>query len=178
MKKLLKSIIAAMLVAIIAISALGTETAQAASNPVIKVTYNKKTVKFTLTDTGVKKVSYKTLKKNWGKPTRTDKDEQYGQYAQYTWEKGKSTFTFTEHYDNPARDNYNIMICDKKTTVCGIKIGMKADKAEKILKKIGGTFEKLENYMYTTYNNGLVKIDCNINNGKISGINVTIYVGE
>lgn len=174
MKKLLKSIIAAMLVAIIAISGISTETAQAASNPVIKVTYNKKTVKFTLIDSGVKgvkEVKYNSLKKKWGKPSETSKDE----YCKtYTWRKGDTWLFYGDSGDKWT--NYSINIYDKKTSLCGIKVGTKTDKAEKILENLGGEIEKSDNFVCAKYLDGRCTITYNFKNGKVTNMGAVLYV--
>jgi len=62
--------------------------------------------------------------------------------------------------------------------VRGIKVGMKTDKDEKILKKTGGTFEKSEDRMSINYSEGLVFIGYSFKNGKITSMSATLYVGK
>lgn len=171
MKNLLKSIIAAMLVAVIAISGISTETAQAASNPVIKVTYNKKTVKFTLTDTGVKEVKYKSLKKKWGKPSETSKSDGL---VSYTWKKGDTNILYAD-MDN-GWTNYSINIYDKNAALCGIKVGMKAEKAEKILEKLGVEIERESNNIFAKYADGRCNVTVGLEKGKVIQINAVLYI--
>lgn len=179
MKKFIKSIFAAMLCAIIAIGTVGTTTAQAADNATIKVTYKKKSVNLKVTDTGVKKVSYKTLKKKWGKPSDTQKEKVAGycDYAQYTWLKGDTNICFTDNYETPERSCYYIMISDKNASINGIKIGTKKDKAVEILEDMGATVEAEKTYISVVFNDR-VSLSFGLEKGKVTNLGASMYVSD
>lgn len=177
MKKLFKSIVAAMLCAVIAVTALGTETAQAAETPVIKITFNKKSVNLKVADTGVKETKYKTLKKKLGKATTINKegseDADY-YYITYTWKKGKSQFSYNRESFSSG-NYYGVRIQDKNVSICGTTKGTKADKAKKAFEKAGAaTVNKDKNFINADFGEGS-NIQCTLKNGKIIEIYATLY---
>ncbi len=139
MKHILKSTIAMFLCAVIAVTAIGLDTAYAASKTSLKLKFNGKTITLAK-DVNEKpaKPKIKTLTKKWGKPRKDVLDN--GVY--YLWENGKS---YVEYYisdgpieDIPSERTYmHVFIGNKNESICGIKVGMKQEKAEKILKDLG-----------------------------------------
>jgi len=187
MKHLFKSIIAAMLIAVMAVTAFGTETTHAASKPVIKVTYNKKAVNLTVTDTGVKEVRYDTLEKKWGKADSASKVNYMDTHAEYySWENDGTRITYAtkgegesgpEHY-------YSIEINEKNGAVCGVKNGMSVKKAKKLFKKAlkntNATIELMDNdHIIVKLNTEpwdcISYIDCTVEDGKVAYIYVGLY---
>lgn len=173
MKKTITSILAIMLCAIIAITGISTETAYAAnSTTALKVTFKNKSV--TLTDDieeGIEKVNVKTLTKKWGKP-KTEKSEGS---TTYTWKKGKSSIRYFN--DKTIYSNIWISINDKNVTLMGLKVGMKRDKAAKILKSLGAE-DKYEETMTAASTDSRTMITCMFENGKVSCIDCTAYIGK
>lgn len=184
MKKLTKSIIASILCAVIAITAIATvntTTAYAESDKTpLKVTIKGKTVtlvKDINTMQGYPKV--KTLKKKWGKP---DTSGQNPEMPYYLWTKGKTRIDFSifPYIDNPtARHPYiQITSSDKKFKVNGIKlIGMKQKKAKKILKNLSMEINNFDTSDEARFEVG--DITCHYEKGKVSQVTVTIlYLWE
>ena len=178
MKKLFKSIIAAMLIAVIAVSTFGGQTAQAAETPVIKVTFNKKSVKLEVTDTGVKETKYNTLKKKLGKATsvknETKAERELGYYyTNYIWKKDKSQFSYnTESFG--SSNFYSVSITDKNISICGVTKGTKAKTAQKAFEEAGAEIYKTKDFMRAKFNDKC-KVECTLKNGKIIKIYASLY---
>ena len=176
MKKLCKSIIAAILIAVIAVSTFSGQTTQAAETPVIKVTFNKKSVKLEVTDTGVKETKYNTLKKKLGKATSVENEnnkEINYYYTSYRWKKGKSQFSYsTESFG--SGNFYSVSIADKNVSICGVTKGTKAQNAQKAFKKAGAEIYKTKDFMRANFNDRC-KVECTLKNGKIISIYASLY---
>lgn len=176
MKKLFKSIIAAILIAVIAVSTFGGQTTQAAETSVIKVTFNKKSIKLEVTDTGIKETKYNTLKKKLGKATSVENEnnkEINYYYTSYRWKKGKSQFSYsTESFG--SGNFYSVSIEDKNVSICGVTKGTKAKNAQKAFEEAGATVDKTENSMHASFNDKC-KIQCTLKNGKIIKIYASLY---
>ena len=131
MKKLFKSIVAVMLCAVIAVTAFGADTAQAATKKMpLKVTMNGKSYTFTKDiSKKVKKVSIKKVKKALGKPTNSGEDFWY-------WETEISAIACYKgtEYSEPYVE---INIGEKEHSLSGIKCGMTKKSVLKKLKKYG-----------------------------------------
>ena len=130
MKKLFRTMIAAILCAAIAIASIGTDTAYAAGKVPLKVTFNKKSVTLSKDiNESIKKVSLKILKKKWGKPKKKTNDG----YTTYTWKKGKTSI----RYSAGKFSDIDINIEDRNGEMFGLKIGMTKDAALKRTEKLG-----------------------------------------
>ena len=143
MKKKLTTILAMLLCAIITITGVCAETAYAAEDTTIKLTFKKKSVTYSVKEDGIERVNLKSLKKKWGKPS--DTYEYYGIYG-YTWSKGKTNFTYEDNTTTPERSLFVINIGDKNGSISGIKVGMKKSKVKKILKEISNKVESSDEY--------------------------------
>lgn len=177
MKKKLTTILAMLLCAIITITGVYTETAYAAEDTTIKLTFKKKSVTYSVKENGIERVNLKSLKKKWGKPS--DTYEYYGIYG-YTWSKGKTNFTYEDNTTTPERSLFVINIGDKNGSISGIKVGMKKSKVKKILKKISNKVESSDEY--GTINASIVdervSISCQIKNGKVTHIYCEAYAED
>lgn len=186
MKKKLTTILAMCLCAIMMVTAINPSTAYAADNYTkIKVKYNDGTATFkvNMDKKGIEKVKVKTLKKKWGKPDVTDKSELRDNYQ---WNKNEETrISFTDNYMDPRWGGVTVIAHDKAISVCGIKIGMKASKASKILKDLGfPMFEESDKPMYDNDDAYIqtgfdayetVTIICGVKKGKVTSIECHLY---
>lgn len=182
MKRKVTAILAMFLCAILTVTGICTDTAYAAENTQIKVTYKKKSVTFTVDAdrNGVKEVKLKTLKNKWGKPATTKNE-----YTEtYVWEKGKSRIGYTIDLHQPQFSNFSISTQDKNLSVCGIKVGMKKSKVKKILKTLGDVNEQkasggLANCLSVELvDQQRVYINCGFENGKVSDISCSLFLRE
>ncbi len=168
MKKKLTTILAMCLCAILTLTAINPATTYAAEKTPLKVTFKKKTV--TLAKdiyTKPAQPNVKTLTKKWGKPKK-ETDE----YAtRYTWTKGKTTILYRIMIGEPdsASDRTYIRIdsSDKNIKVNGLKVGMKQEKADKIIKDLGGETTDYNAILDLLETSG-IRITCCYNNGKVS----------
>lgn len=174
MKKAFTSILAIILCAMIAVTGISVETAYAANKAVpFKVTFNKKSVTLSKdTEKGIEKVNVKTLTKKWGEP-----DQHIDGYTVYVWKKGKSEIIYgEENPDMPFLKPYiEFHIDDKNCSLLGMKVGMKKNKAAKILKKINGELNITDNSLGITISSH-TRISCGIKKGKITSIFCTAYL--
>ena len=168
MKHILKSTIAMILCAVIAVTAIGLDTAYAASKASIKAKFNDKTVTLAK-DVNKKpaKPKISNINKKWGEPEKTVMDN--GVY--YMWQNGRSYVVYyisdgpTEDFPND-RTYMRVSIGDKNGAICGIKVGTKKKKADKILKDLGmkeGEFTKSD-----------IRITCYYENGKVTSLFVDL----
>lgn len=171
MKRKVTTILAMLLCAILTVTSICTDTAYAADNTVpLKIGFKGKTITFSDDATErIKEVNLKTMKKKWGKP----KVEKHDDYTTYTWKKGKTTIYYME--DSFQFTNIHMDTTDKNATLCGMKVGMKQNKAKKIMKKLGA--ESYKSGMSATLPSGTM-ISCSFKNGKVSSLYCTAYVGE
>lgn len=175
MKKKLTTILAMLLCAIITITGVCTETAYAAEDTTIKVTFKKKSVTYSVSEDGIERVNLKTLKKKWGKPS--DTYEYYGTYG-YTWKKGKTEITYKDDTNTPERSALIVSIEDKNGSLCGVKVGMTKAKAKKIFKKMGCEVSIHENiYMTATLNDRII-FSCTLENGKVVNVGAALYAED
>lgn len=177
MKKKMTMLIAMLLCAILTITGICTETAYAAEKTPLKVTFKKKTVTLAK-DINTKPVQpkVKTLKSKWGSPKKetyydNEADKTMKTSESYTWTKGKTTIYYNiQHYREPmwfsSRTYIRIDSSDKNLKVNGIKVGMKQEKAEKILKNLGGNDGE--------FLASGIRVMCSYENGKVSYISVDL----
>ena len=172
MKKTFTSMIAVILCAIITITGISSETAYAAGSNMLKLTFNKKSVTLTVNEEkeGVESVKLSTLKNKWGKPESSGDEN----LTTYTWEKGKTSISYTDYYETPQFSNFSVSIYDKNGSLCGIKVGMKKSKALKILKKLGTT-KTLENGASVELASRRIGIGCTFKKGKVTHISCLAY---
>ena len=160
-----------LLCAIITITGVCTETAYAAEDTTVKVTFKKKSV----SEDGIERVNLKTLKKKWGKPS--DTYEYYGTYG-YTWKKGKTEITYKDDTNTPERSALIINIEDKNGSINGVKVGMTKAKAKKIFKKMGCEVSISENIYMTATLNDRISFSCTLENGKVVNVGAAIYAED
>lgn len=174
MKKKMTTLIAMLLCAILTITGICTDTAYAADNTVpLTIKFKGKTITFSDDATeAVEEIQLKTLKKKWGKP-KVEKDDNS---TSYTWKKGKTVVYYSnDNYFGSTSTQLTINIYDKNATVCGMKVGMKKKKAEKILKKLGA--ELYESGAHVSLPKD-TQISCDFKNGKVSRLYCSIYINE
>lgn len=173
MKKKLTTILAMCLCAIMMVTAINPSTAYAAEKTPVKVTFKKKTVtlaKDIYTKPAQPKV--KTLTKKWGKP----KKETTEGYIRYNWTKGETKIAYTFPGEKPSacsRTYINIDSTDKNVKVNGLKVGMKQEKADEIIKDLGGETTDYSATLDLLETSG-IRITCCYNNGKVSLIHVEL----
>lgn len=175
MKKKLTTILAMLLCAIITITGVCTETAYAAEDTTIKVTFKKKSVTYSVSEDGIERVNLTTLKKKWGKPS--DTYEYYGTYG-YTWKKGKTEITYKDDTNTPERSALIVSIGDKNGSLCGVKVGMTKAKAKKIFKKMGCEVSIHENLILSATLNDRISFSCTLENGKVTHISTAMYAED
>ena len=134
MKKLFKSIIAAVLCAVIVIASIGTNTAYAAKKTPLKVTFNGKSINLIKDMYSGDAPKIKELEKKWGEAGKKKLDTYY---SEYTWKKGKTSIKITDHGDGYV-GGVTVSVKDKNGAMCGIKVGMKKETALKKLQKLFG----------------------------------------
>jgi len=174
MKKTFKTIIIMILCTIITVTGISAETAYAADNTLIKVTFNKKSVKLKIDgEKGIKRVKLNTLKDKWGTP-EVYKDEYM---ERYSWKKGKTEIYYADDLTDPERSLISINADDKNAAICGIKVGMKKAKAVKIMKKLGAENPE-SNYIGAEFASRRVIIFCDFKKGKVSRISCTAYAED
>ena len=172
MKKKLTTILAMLLCAIITITGVCTETAYAAEDTTVKVTFKKKSVTYSVSEDGIERVNLKTLKKKWGKPS--DTYEYYG----YTWKKGKTELTYKDDTNTPERSALIVSIEDKNGSINGVKVGMTKAKAKKIFKKMGCEVSISENICMTATLNDRISFSCTLENGKVVNVGAALYAED
>lgn len=143
MKRPFKSLIAAVLCAVIAITGIGMDTARAAeSKPPLKVTFNGTSVSLikVLGDGSEKAVTVGAVVKKLGSPDKKEKIDDF--YTRYVWKKGKSSIEFTNYKQSEDADDFlchfDVHLQGRKDALFGIKVGMKKENALKKLKKTFG----------------------------------------
>jgi len=164
MKKKLTTILAMCLCAIMMVTAINPSTAYAAEKTPVKVTFKKKTVTLGKDiNTKPAQPKVKTLTKKWGKPKK--ETDEYAIY--YTWTKGKTEISYRlmiGEPDSPSDCTYiRFDAYDKNLTVNGIRVGMKQEKAQKILEDLGS---ETGDYFETTS----ISLSCGYTDGKVSMI--------
>ena len=170
MKKKLTTLIAMFLCAFMTITAISPSTAYAASKMPVKATFKGKTVTLMKDINAKSTVKVKTLTKKWGKPKKdiwedTDFSRKKYKTTTYTWEKGETKI----EYNLPEKEVGSNTKCirfeshDKNFKILGIKVGMKQEKAEKILKDLGS---ETDDYFETTS----ISLSCGYTDGKVSMI--------
>lgn len=174
MKKTLATIITMILCAVIAITGISAETAYAAGNTSLKVTFNKKSVKLSINEEnkGIEKPDINALTNAWGNPSVSENEWT----SDYIWKKGKTEIIYTDIPSEPMYSNISMDIKDKNAEICGLKVGMKKAKAVKILKKFGKEIN-IDNNVITIQiiEKGRIQINCTLKKGKISQITGFIY---
>lgn len=149
MKTTLKRIIAVILCAIIAIANAGANTAYAAGKEIpLKVTFNGASANLIkdLETSGGRgdTLSLGALEEKWGEPSKKRDDGIKSNTAATTtlmWKKGKTYIAILctdPELENSEAGSITIDMKDKNGAVLGVKVGMKADKAFKILQKTLG----------------------------------------
>lgn len=175
MKRKLTTIIAMFLCAIMTLTAINPSTAYAASKTPVKATFKGKTVTLTKDINAKSTVKVKTLKKKWGKPKKdvwedTDFSGKKYKTTTYRWEKGDTGI----EYNLPEKDVGSNTKCirfgsrDKNFKILGIKVGMKQEKAQKILEDLGG--ETSEDGSQTDIKTTGIRLMCCYSDGKVSNI--------
>ena len=178
MKKKLTTILAMCLCAILTLTAINPATTYAADNYTkIKVKYKGETMTFkvNMDKKGIEKVKVKTLKKKWGKPDIIDENEITDLY---NWQKTETTWIqYRNNHLNHIWGGLNAYVNNKSVSVCGIKVGMKASKASKILKALGfPIFEKEKTYIRTGFDDyETIEIICRTKNGKVTNIECNAF---
>lgn len=168
--KKLTTMIAAILCVIITVTSFGTDTAYAASKTPVKAAFNGKTVTLAKDIHAKSTTKVKTLTKKWGKPKKDvyeDSDLSGEKYktTTYTWKKGETKI----EYNLPEKEFGSNTKCirfeshDKNFKILGIKVGMKQEKAQKILEDLGG---ETGDYFETTS----ISLSCGYTDGKVSMI--------
>ncbi|MCI8363116.1 MAG: hypothetical protein HFJ41_08495 [Clostridia bacterium] len=174
MKKKLTTILAMCLCAIMMVTAINPSTAYAAEKTPVKVTFKKKTVTLGKDiNTKPAQPKVKTLTKKWGKPKK--ETDEYAIY--YTWTKGKTEISYRlmiGEPDSPSDCTYiRFDAYDKNLTVNGIRVGMKQEKADKIIKDLGGETTDYSASLDLRETSGfLISYMCD--KGKVSSINVEL----
>lgn len=159
MKTTLKRIIAAIFCMVIVITSIGTSTAYAASKPPLKVTFNGKSINMvkTLANGEEESASIDEVLKIFGNPDKKQVNKNDERYTHYTWNKGKSSVGFAHYVDTEYNTDilcfFGVHLQNKNDALCGIKIGMKMDKA---LKKLEKMFGKKNVSILKTKKNGLM----------------------
>lgn len=172
--KKLTTMIAMILCAIITVTSFGTDTAYAASKTPVKAAFKGKTVTLAKDINAKSTTKVKTLKKKWGKPKKDvyDANDFLGENktTTYTWEKSETKI----EYNLPEREFGSNTKCirissyDKNFKILGIKVGMKQEKAQKILEDLGG--ETDEYGSQTKIDTTGIYLSCNYTDGKVSSI--------
>ena len=170
MKRKLTTIITMCLCAIMTLTAISPATAYAASKTPVKATFKGKTVTLTKDINAKSTTKVKTLKKKWGKPKKdvwedTDFSGEKYKTTTYTWKKGETKIK----YNQPEKEVGSNTKCirfeshDKNFKILGIKVGMKQEKAQKILEDLGS---ETGDYFETTS----ISLSCGYTDGKVSMI--------
>lgn len=170
MKRKVTTILALLLCAIITVTSICADTAYAAEKTPLKVTFKGKTVTL-VKDINEKPAApkFKTLKSKWGKPKTSMRENDF-QY--YEWKKGNSTICYNisnvPRSERMGCDRTYIRIdaYDKNIAINGVKVGMKQEKAEKILKKLSSNDNEFSDLN--------VRISWQCDNGKIFSITVEL----
>lgn len=143
-KRMLKVTLAVALCTIIAVygASPGAETTCAAeTKPALSVNYCGKTVKLIKDIYGKEvRVKVEAMEKKWGKPNKKEKAYANDYEFWYTWKKGKTSIVVDNFTggDPGNAGGIHIDIKDKNASICGIKVGMKKQKALKKLEKTIG----------------------------------------
>lgn len=174
MKKKLTTILAMFLCAIMTLTAINPSTVYAASKTPVKATFKGKTVTLMKDINAKSTVKIKTLTKKWGKPKKDvyDANDFLGENktTTYRWEKGDTGI----EYNLPEREFGSNTKCirfgsrDKNFKILGIKVGMKQEKAQKILEDLGG--ETSEDGSQTDIKTTGIRLMCCYSDGKVSSI--------
>lgn len=176
MKKKLTTIIAMFLCAIMTLTAINPATAYAASKTPVKATFKDKTVTLMKDINKKSTIKVKTLKKKWGKPKKDvweDTDFSGEKYKTTTYAWGKEGSTLIQ-YNLPEIEVGSNTKCirfgslDKNFKILGIKVGMKQEKAQKILEDLGG--ETDEYGSSTEIETTGIRLMCYYTDGKVSNI--------
>ncbi len=180
MKHIPKSILAAILCVLIAVTTIGADTAWAAEKTPLKVTFKKKTVTLMKDINEGPKYSkfpkVKTLQKKWGKPKK--EVDETGSYTDYTWEKGKTyiCYTIPKKHDMYLTKKFVFTTEDKNFKIFGLKVGMKQAKAQKILEDLGGETDEYSTALALPYDWEYFSfIQCTYKNGKVTRIDCHIH---
>lgn len=169
--KKLTTMIAAILCAIITVTSFGTDTAYAASNTPVKAAFNGKTVTLAKDIHAKSTVKVKTLTKKWGKPKKDVYEDSDFPGETYTWGKGNTWIQCNLPEKEVSNDRKCIRINanDKNFKILGIKVGMKQEKAQKILEDLGGETDYYGSS--TEINTTGMRLTCGYTDGKVSYIN-------
>lgn len=140
MKKRSKSILAFILCAVLAITGITFADfgmAYAAEKVPFTITFKGKTVKLdkdfnNSIENGIKKISYKSLKKKWGKASEAPDYEGSPSF----WAKDKSSVIYYKGENKDSGSTLQFELYSKNSGICGIKIGAKKTAVLKKLKKI------------------------------------------
>lgn len=142
MKRIIKVMIAAALCAVIVLSGAsqGAGVSYAAEKkPSLSVNFCGKTVKLIKDIYGQEdRVKVATMEKKWGKPNKKEKAYANNSEFFFTWRKGNSSILVNNFTGGDPGNvgGIHIEIKDKNASICGIKVGMKKQKALEKLAKI------------------------------------------
>ncbi|MEY8335528.1 hypothetical protein AALB53_20900 [Lachnospiraceae bacterium 47-T17] len=178
MKHISKSILTAILCALIAITVIGADTAWAAEKTPLKVTFKKKTVTLMKDiNEGLKESKFPTVKalqKKWGKPEK--KVDETGSYTDYIWEKDGSYICYTIPKKHEVSKQFVFITEDKNLEMFGLKVGMKQAKAQKLLEDLGGETNEYSTALALPYDWEYFSfIQCAYKNGKVARIDCHIH---
>ena len=174
MKKQSKSILTLILCAVLAITSItffGSDTAYAAEKTPFTIAFKGKTVKLdkdfnNSIENGIKKISYKSLKKKWGKASEATDYEG----SPFFWIKDTSSVIYYEGETKNSGSALQFELYSKNSGICGIKIGAKKAAVLKKLKKIVD-----QKYIYRE-DTDYVMVGCEDKKGNYTGM-VNIVFG-
>lgn len=144
-KRILKVMLVVALCTIIAVPGASpvTETTYAAeTKPSLSVNFRGKTVELIKDIYGKEeRIKVDAMEKKWGKPNKKEKAYANDSEFWYTWKKGKTTITVNNFTGGDPGNvgAIQINIKDKNASMCGVKVGIKKQKA---LKKLERTYGK------------------------------------
>lgn len=134
-KRILKVMLVVALCTIIAVPGASpvTETTYAAeTKPSLSVNFRGKTVELIKDIYGKEeRIKVDAMEKKWGKPNKKEKAYANDSEFWYTWKKGKTTITVNNFTGGDPGNvgAIQINIKDKNASMCGVKVGMKKQKA-------------------------------------------------
>ena len=169
-----ESILILILCAVLAITGItffGFDTAYAAEKTPFTITFKGKSVKLdkdfnNSIENGIKKISYKSLKKKWGKASEATDYEG----SPFFWIKDTSSVIYYEGETKNSGSALQFELYSKNSGICGIKIGAKKAAVLKKLKKIVD-----QKYIYRE-DTDYVMVGCEDKKGNYTGM-VNIVFG-